>query len=71
MENIVFLIAIRADELPVIKDSKAFQDVGKTQKSSVWSSPSPLADSGPHVLVSDENTLFRRSPRSLLAPKKA
>jgi hypothetical protein len=29
MENIVFLIAIRADELPVIKDSKAFQDVGK------------------------------------------
>jgi hypothetical protein len=27
--NIDFLIAIRADELPVIKDSKALQDVGK------------------------------------------
>ena len=70
--NIDFLIAIRADDLPVINDSEAFQYVGKTVRGArLGRRCHRLADSGPHVSISDENTLIRRSPGSLLAPKKA
>jgi hypothetical protein len=65
------LIAARADELPVINDSEAFQYVGKAieVRGLVFAVPiSPLRTA---FINFGREYPIRRSPGSLLAPKKA
>ena len=64
------LIATRAGELPVIKDSEAVRYVGNMSRCAVWSAPSQAAHSGPYLSISDESTPTRRSRGSLKPVQK-
>ena len=64
------LIATRADDPLVIKDSEAVHYEGKNARCAVLSSPSRPAHSGPHLSISDENTLIRPLPGSLQPGQK-
>ena len=65
------LIAARADELPVINDSEAFQYVGKAIEVRGLVFAVPISPLGTAFINFGREYPIRRSPGSLLAPKKA
>ena len=65
------VIATRADDLPVINDSEAFQYVGKAIEVRGLVLAVPISPLGTAFINFGREYPIRRSPGSLLAPKKA